>query len=230
MKYTKLFLILMLTFVTYGCASQEEIQTLADANVAMVQAQSARTILPTLTVKCGDSADACKGLDLKFIHPKDRQPITFQRIHSTNDVIMTTIPTAFSAVKWVAGFWAAQEIVEQITDSAGGYNTNVSNVNTTNGDGNTTQVTNDMATTNSTTSSMVGDTSTSETNQQDNSVVTNTSIADSQNQQDNNSITDSQNQQDDNSIGLTDSLNPTDSFNSTAEPFYVTPVIVQPLP
>ena len=134
-------LIIALGIMLTGCASQAEIETLSRYSQSVVEAQTRIVEQPTLTVKCGEEADACKGLDLTFIHPSDRHRMVVPKVNGTNDVIIRTAPSVVKGVTWLGGAFAATRIMDDVMSSAGGNNLTTHNTTAVNGDGNNTTAT-----------------------------------------------------------------------------------------
>ena len=115
-----------------GCASQSELQTLANSRDNVVRAQTEMQSQPLFTIKCGNSG--CKGLD--FAYTPAKQAIIVPNIKGTNDVIVGVAPAVASSVTWLGGAFAATRIVDDIMTNAGGGNTNTHNTTSINGDDN----------------------------------------------------------------------------------------------
>jgi len=120
-----------------SCSSQQELQLIADMNKEMVAAQSTVQQIPTLSIKCGESSDACKGLAVNYIHPSDRQRVQFQNITTKNDVWLKNTPSIVSGLKFLAGAWAATDIFRNISGGFGEKNYSSNSNTTVEGEGNT---------------------------------------------------------------------------------------------
>jgi hypothetical protein len=115
-----------------GCASQSELQTLADSRDNVVRYQTEMQSQPLFTIKCGK--DGCQGLD--FAYTPARVGVVVPNVKGTNDVIVGVAPAIASSVTWLGGAFAATRIVDDIMTSAGGGNTNTHNTTSINGDDN----------------------------------------------------------------------------------------------
>lgn len=120
-----------------GCASQQEIETLAMYNTQSVIAQVQAQDKPTLSIKC--IRGSCEGLDINFIHPSDRKRVISHRVRGRNDVITETLPSLTKMFTWAVGAWAASDIISSVSNASNGNTVNTSVTernNTVNGDNN----------------------------------------------------------------------------------------------
>lgn len=155
-----------------GCASQAELQTLANSRDNVVRAQTEMQSQPLFTIKCGQ--DGCRGLD--FAYTPAPAVIIVPSVKGTNDVIVGVAPAIASSVTWLGGAFAATRIVDDIMSSTGTGNTNTHNTTAISTEGDV-QFSSTSTLSNTDTTSLIGDTRT----------------------MDNHSITDSYNPVDDNS-------------------------------
>ena len=111
----KLISATIVAILVSGCASESELRMAYDAQVRVAEVQATNNLeQPTMTVSC------TQGCDVKFLDPRDRTRVVLPKVTGTNDVIVGTAPSALSAVKWIAGFWAGTQIVNSVMDGTSG--------------------------------------------------------------------------------------------------------------
>ena len=119
--------IAIMVFYLSSCANQQEIQTLADAEVRAVQAQMVNQ-QPLIRIECGNEQDACKGMKFAY-SPKPK--VIRMRVRGTNDVLVETIPSVIGGAATITGWVAGASVLKDAFQSSGGGN--VTNNNMGNG-------------------------------------------------------------------------------------------------
>jgi len=219
---------IVVIIVLSGCASESELQIMANNStaIAAMQAQAAAVRKETVVVDC--SRGGCGKAVISYTDPRDIQKVTGMKFTGTNDVIIQTLPSFMRAIGWLGAAWAATDIVDSIADIDTSNNTNTSNsiqgknnsIRTgSSSDGNqrdTITSTDTQADTNS----VVGDAISSDSNDtiDNSSLVNNYPIADSNNTNNNYPIADSNNTS--NNYPIDDSYNDNSQQNETANPNY----------
>lgn len=137
-----------------GCASQVEVQTLADAQVKVVEAQSEMGQDEAAVIECGPKG--CPGLKVTINRP--RAAIIVPEVKGSNDVAISAIKPVLQTVTTLGVTFGVIRGFKAVMDNIGTGNTTTHTNNITNGDGNTNTASSTLEKTDTT--SAVGDTRT----------------------------------------------------------------------
>ena len=133
-------LIFLLPMFLIGCASQSEMMQAYTSQSAIVAAQTVTT--PVISLKCGDTETACRGLELTY---NPRQDVKVPTVTNTNDVYKAAIQPVADVLTTGSVMFGAVRLGKSMLENAGSGNQNIRNTNIVNdSDNNTVSGTNDL--------------------------------------------------------------------------------------